>query len=90
MQKNIKLIRKQKGMTQGDLAKATGLSISYISLIEQGKRDPSISTLEKLAAGLGVSLMMIAFPDADKDGLEKVDPELSERVVAYALEQINE
>ncbi len=64
------------------------IRMSYISLIEQGKRDFSISTLEKLAQGLGVSLILIAFLDADKDGLEKVDPELSERVVAYALEQI--
>ena len=41
--------RLSRNMTQGDLAQAVGLSVSTISLIENGERVPSLSVLIILA-----------------------------------------
>lgn len=50
----IRTIRKAKGMTLTQLAKASGLSVPYLSKLETGKRiDIKLSTLEKIATGLG-------------------------------------
>lgn len=50
---DIKQIRISKGMTQAQLAKATGLSQQHISKIEKGKIIPFVSTLEKIFKALG-------------------------------------
>lgn len=51
--KRIAKFRKEKGLTQADLAKATRLSRGYISLIEEG-RNPSIKAVVLIADALGV------------------------------------
>lgn len=53
---NIKRIREQKGMTQGDICRALNLDRGYISSIENGKRNPTLSTLKKLADALKISV----------------------------------
>ena len=47
-------IRKEKGLTHEKLAELSGLHPTTISLLERDKRQPSISTMFMLAAGLGV------------------------------------
>lgn len=54
--KTIKEIRSKKGLTQETLAARAGLTRSYISLIESGKKTPAIATLYKLANILNVSI----------------------------------
>jgi len=53
--KNIKRIREQKNMSQGDLATALSVDRAYISNIENGRMNPTLSTLEKIAGALGIS-----------------------------------
>lgn len=53
--KNIKKIRLSKGMTQGDICRALGMDRGYMSAIESGKKNITISQLEKLAKALKVS-----------------------------------
>lgn len=43
--KNIKKLRLEKGYSQAKFAELTGLSEDYISLIENGKRTPSLKRL---------------------------------------------
>lgn len=43
-------------MTQKELAEAIGVTPQHISAIEQDERDPSLSSLVKLAAELGVTI----------------------------------
>ena len=50
----IRARRETLELTQEQLARATGLSSQYISLIEQDKRVPSVSSLSRLAEELGV------------------------------------
>jgi transcriptional regulator with XRE-family HTH domain len=47
-------IRTQRGMSQVQLAEATGFRQSWISNVEHGRRNPSWSNVVRLAAGLGV------------------------------------
>ncbi|OGY86394.1 MAG: DNA-binding protein [Candidatus Kerfeldbacteria bacterium RIFOXYA2_FULL_38_24] len=53
---NIKRIRTEKNMTQGDLCRATGLDRSYVSNIESGNKNPTLATIEKIARALSTSI----------------------------------
>jgi putative transcriptional regulator len=50
----LKALRKERDMTQGDLAKRAGVSAGYIARLETHRHDPKLSTLVKLAKALGV------------------------------------
>ena len=52
---NMKHIRAKKRMSQGDIARALEVDRGYISNIENGKKNPTLATLQKLADALGVS-----------------------------------
>jgi len=52
----IKQIRLSKGLTQENLAARSGLTKSYISLLEGGKKVPAIYTLSNIAGALGISI----------------------------------
>lgn len=53
--KRIASIRQEKGWTQADLAKASGLSKGYIASIEEGKK-PGIKAIALIAGALGVEV----------------------------------
>jgi len=53
---NIKRIREEKGMSQGDISRALNMDRGYISGVENGYRNPTITTLEKIANALGVGV----------------------------------
>lgn len=50
----IKVWRKERGLTQVELAKAAKLSQSHLAEIERGRKEPSVSVLRALAAALRV------------------------------------
>lgn len=52
----LRELREQKGLSQGDIEKATGLLRCYTSRVENGHTVPSLSTLEKYAGALDVKL----------------------------------
>ncbi len=54
--KNFKTIRLRMNKSQGDIARALGVDRGYISNIENGKRNPTLDTIEKIAKALGVSV----------------------------------
>ncbi len=47
-------LRESKDMSTRELARAAGISTETVYAIEHGKRQPSVTTLEKLANALGV------------------------------------
>jgi len=53
---NLKRIRIEKGISQGDISRALKVARSFISDLENGKRNPTLSTIAKLAKAIGVSL----------------------------------
>jgi transcriptional regulator with XRE-family HTH domain len=52
----LKRLREERGLTQEQLAKRSGLSHGYLARLEIGMHDPSLSTLAKLANALKVSV----------------------------------
>ena len=54
--------RQQQGLSQRTLAAHTGLSHTYISQIEQGKRNPTILSLRSIADALHISLYLLIAP----------------------------
>ena len=52
----IRKRRQELGWTQSRLAQALGVTPQHISIVEQDKRAPSLSSLTKLAQELGVTL----------------------------------
>jgi len=52
----IRGFRLQKGMSQGDIEKRTGLLRCYLSRVENGHTIPSLDTLHKIAGALEMPL----------------------------------
>jgi transcriptional regulator with XRE-family HTH domain len=59
----LKAIREQQGLSQRELAKRTGVTHATVSLIEQNKVSPSISSLKKVLGGLSMSVGDFFAPD---------------------------
>jgi len=56
LKENVRLIRKQKGLSQIQLALLCDLDRTYISQIENGSANPSLDSLRRLANALDVNL----------------------------------
>ena len=52
----IKTLRKERGLSQEDLAELSGLDRTYISGIERGLRNVALRNIETLAQALEVSI----------------------------------
>jgi transcriptional regulator with XRE-family HTH domain len=65
----IRTFRKQRGLTQHELAARVGLAGSYVSAIERGRRNVTIWTLLHIAAALQVSLSTLLQPLEDRPEL---------------------
>lgn len=52
---NLKRIRTKKNITQTELAKTLGVDKSFVSNIENGKTNPTLSTITNIANALGMS-----------------------------------
>jgi len=52
----LRTLRRDRFMTQEDLADKAGVTREYIARLEAGRYDPSLSTLEKLAKALKVDI----------------------------------
>lgn len=53
---NLRRLREERNLTIRELAKKSGLAANTLSLIENGKSSPSVSTLEQLAMALNVTV----------------------------------
>jgi transcriptional regulator with XRE-family HTH domain len=64
---NLRRARLARGMTQEELADASKLHRTHISLMEKAKRDPKLTTIVKLAHGLGTTpAKLMRGVDADR------------------------
>lgn len=54
--RNLKRIRKEKGISQGDIVRSLGMDRAFISNIENGKTNPTLATIAKLAKALSVPI----------------------------------
>jgi transcriptional regulator with XRE-family HTH domain len=77
----IRNFRLQKGMSQGDIEKRTGLLRCYLSRVENGHTIPSLDTLAKIASAMDVALAQFFADGATPEG--KAMPQLSEDEVRF-------
>lgn len=52
----LRALRKERALTQKELAGQAGISVNAVSLIERGQISPSVSTLQRLASALNVRM----------------------------------
>ena len=58
----LKIYRVAQGLTQEQLADVTGIHQTNISKLESGTANPSLRTLKRLAAGMGMKLKLEFVP----------------------------
>jgi transcriptional regulator with XRE-family HTH domain len=63
---HLRKLRTERGLSIRSLAEFSGLNVNTLSLIENGKTSPSVSTLQQLAATLGVPITAFFEVDAPK------------------------
>lgn len=76
---NLRRLRLDKGLTQGELSQNSGVGLGQISKLERNKADPTLSTLYKLMAALDCSAGRLLM-DTEKSGLKDILKEQFERV----------
>lgn len=87
----ITLCRKQRDLSQAELALRAGVSVSYVSLLEQNKRkDPTLSTIQKISEALNVPSGILFFLAADQIELAGLPAELQEKLSFAALRLLDE
>ena len=82
----IRTYRLQKGMSQGDIEKRTGLLRCYLSRVENGHTIPSLDTLAKIAGSMDVPLAQFFAEPGHSNGSKSL-PQLSDDEVRF-LSQI--
>jgi len=64
--RNVARLRRERGMTQEEVAARSGFSQQYLSSLERGRRNPTIITIYELAQALGVSHVDLVEPDGSE------------------------
>jgi len=77
----IRTFRLQKGLSQGDIEKRTGLLRCYLSRVENGHTVPSLDTLAKIAGAL--ELPIARFFAEDLMGRSLKDQNLSDEELRF-------
>ena len=73
----LRALREQQNLSQGDIEKRTGLLRCYVSRVENGHTIPSIETLEKWTRALGVPLYQVFYEGKDAPAPQPVNADKS-------------
>ncbi len=79
----IKSYRLQKGMSQGDIEKRTGLLRCYLSRVENGHTIPSLDTLAKIASAMDLPLAQFFADQGSESSNGKNLPQWTEDEVRF-------
>lgn len=67
----IKYRRKSLALSQEELAKISGISQSYLSLIEKNKKEPNLAKLKVISDSLDIPLAFLLVKSLDENDLNK-------------------
>src|SRR5262245_46703088 len=73
----VRQLRIEHGWTLGQLAHRADIDHSHLSMIESGRRNPKLPTLEKIAAALGVPVATLLQVEEPAENFAATDPDLS-------------
>lgn len=79
----IRVVRSAHGLSQRQLAERIGHSSSHLSLIESGKRNPSLKLLEEIASSLTVPMHLLTLLASDVGDID--DPKHAEQIADVAM-----
>ncbi len=65
---NLRKYRTAAGLSQEGLALECGLHRTYVSGVERGVRNPTVTVLEKIALPLGIQAWQLLGPLESEDG----------------------
>lgn len=94
---NLRELRNQKEMTQGELANISGLKLLQISRIERGESEPKMNTIKKLSIALSCTSDELIFNKTERQVDDKLKflfegilriPENKQRMAIEILESI--
>lgn len=86
----IRICRAHRGLSQAVLAEKAGISLSYLSLIENNKRDPTLSSLRRIADAINIPLNLLVFLAADRSDVRGLPGEVQDKLSALILKLLNE
>jgi transcriptional regulator with XRE-family HTH domain len=79
MGQRIVTLRKERGLSQQDLAYRIGMEKSNLSVIENGKSNPQVLTLVRIASALGLQTRDIFVFDVDSGTFMEAPPTYTPR-----------
>jgi len=82
----IRSLRNRQGLSLRQLSEASGLNINTLSLIENGKSSPSVSTLQSMAFALGMPIS--AFFESEVHSKAVVFTTLSDRPTVQSAQTL--
>ena len=71
--KAIRVARSLADLSQGQLADHAQIDRSYLSLIESGKRQPSVETIEKIAVALKLPFHLLSLLGSEETDVQNAD-----------------
>ena len=81
----IRLYRTQQGASQSAIAHRAKCSVSYLLMLENKKRDLTLSTVTKIAAALHVPVGLLFVLSADQSELGDIDEQVADQLMQSAL-----
>lgn len=86
----LKLCRSARDLSLEIVAERVGISVSYLSRLENDKREPSLVLVGKIAEALSVPLPVIVFLAAEPGELKGMDEQAEQRFADLALRLIRQ
>ncbi len=81
----IRMCRTRRGASQSVVAHRANCSVSYLSMLENNKRDPTLSTLTKIAQALHVPVGLLFFLASEQEDLGPMDEKSTGKLMQSAL-----
>jgi transcriptional regulator with XRE-family HTH domain len=84
----IRALRKASGISFDAFVGETGLGRGYVSELERGLVVPSVTTLDRVATALGMTMADLVIGDTARERLFEATRELTERQCAQVLHEV--
>lgn len=86
----IRQIRKERGLSQGELCEKACISETSLSLIEMNKNRPHVNTLKRIGEALNVNYIIFYFIGIEVEDVAEDKHEVFKKMYPHALEILKE